>query len=127
MIACKGRVNKQYVLNDPLCFNMGPYVTIKANIGFSFFPSSSLKGLALTVEQAFGLPGNTSFVNVLVFVSPGQDVQRTEATEEGHGGEEKALIKTRDFNSYQESPKWIDSPTVSNKKTYCIFLSVVIR
>ncbi|XP_073258640.1 uncharacterized protein [Porites lutea] len=70
------------------------------------------QGLALTVEQAFGLPGNTSFVNVLVFVSPGQDVQRTEVTEEGHGGEEKALIKTRDFDSYQKSPKWIDSPTV---------------
>ena len=117
MMACNGRVNKQYALNGPRCFHMVPYYrTIKANIAFSFFPTSSLKGLALTVEQAFGLPGNTSFVNVLVFVSPGQDVQRTEATEEGHGGEEKALIKTRDFNSYQKSPKWIDSPTVSNKK-----------
>ena len=129
MIACNGRVNKQFALNGPRCFHMGPYEgTIKANIAFSFFPTSSLKGLALTVEQAFSLPGNTAFVNVLVFVSPGQDVQRTEVTEEGHGGEEKALIKTRDFNSYQKSPKWIDSPTVSNKKkTCCIFLSVVIR
>ena len=48
-------------------------------------------------------------------------MQRTEVTEEGHGGEEKALIKTRDFNSYQKSPKWIDSPTVSNKKNLLYF------
>ena len=54
-------------------------------------------------------------------MSPGQDVQRTEVTEEGHGGEEKALIKTRDFNSYQKSPKWIDSPTVSNEKKPAVF------
>ena len=48
-------------------------------------------------------------------------MQRTEVTEEGHGGEEKALIKTRDFNSYQKSPKWIDSPTVSNIKNLLYF------
>lgn len=64
------------------------------------------------VAQAFGLP-NTHFVNALVHVSPGHDVQRKEVTEEGYGGEEKALTKQHDFNSYQKSPKWIDPPIVS--------------
>lgn len=65
------------------------------------------QGLSIMVEQAFGLP-NTHFVNALLHVSPGRDVQGKEATEEGYGGEEKALVKQRDFNSYQKSPKWID-------------------
>ena len=64
------------------------------------------------VEQAFGLP-NTHFVNALVHVSPGHDVQGKEVTEEGYGEEEKALTRQRDFNSYQKSPKWIDPLTVS--------------
>ena len=64
------------------------------------------------VEQAFGLP-NTHFVNVLVHVSPGHNVRVKDITEEGYGGEEKALTKQHDFNSYQKSPKWIDPPTVS--------------
>lgn len=66
----------------------------------------------MTVEQAFGLP-NTHFVNALVYISPGHDVHGKEATEDGYGGEEKALVKQRDFNSYQKSPKWIDPPIVS--------------
>ena len=66
----------------------------------------------MKIEQAFGLP-NTLFVNALVNVSPGHDVQGKQATEEGYGGEEKALTRQRDFNSYQKSPKWIDPPTVS--------------
>ena len=65
------------------------------------------------VEQAFALVGNISFVNVLVYVSPGHDVQSLAVTEEGHGGEEKALIREHDFNSYQKSPKWTGSPVVS--------------
>ena len=64
------------------------------------------------VEQAFGLP-NTHFVNALLHVSPGHDVQDKQATEEGLGGEEKALVKQRDFNSFQKSPKWIDPFMVS--------------
>ena len=64
------------------------------------------------VEQAFGFP-NTHFVNALVHVSPGHDVQGKEVTAEGYGGEEKALTRQRDFNSYQKSPKWIDPPIVS--------------
>ena len=64
------------------------------------------------VEQAFGLP-NTHFVNALVHVSPGHNSQGKEVTEEGYGGEEKALTRRRDFNSYQKSPKWIDPPIVS--------------
>ena len=55
------------------------------------------QGLSVTVEQAHGLPNN-SFVNVFVHVS---------------SGAEKALIKHRDFNSYQKFPKWIDPPVVS--------------
>lgn len=70
------------------------------------------QGLAFMVEQAFSLVGNISFVNVLVYVSPGHDVQSLAVTEEGHGGEEKALIRERDFNSYQKSPKWTGSPVV---------------
>ena len=66
------------------------------------------------VEQAFGLP-NTHFVNALLHVSPGHDVQDKQATEEGLGGEEKALVKQRDFNSFQKSPKWIDPFMVSIK------------
>ena len=64
------------------------------------------------IEQAFGLP-NTNFVNAIVHVSPGHDVQGKRATEEGHGGEEKALARRRDFNSYQKFPRWIDPPIVS--------------
>ena len=64
------------------------------------------------VEQAFGLP-NMHFVNALLHVSPGHDVQDKQATEEGLGGEEKALVKQRDFNSFQKSPKWIDPFMVS--------------
>ena len=65
------------------------------------------------VEQAFGLVGNVPFVNVLVYVSPGHDVRTQQLTEDGYGGEEKVLVKKRDFNSYQQSPKWIDPPMVS--------------
>ena len=64
------------------------------------------------VEQAFGLP-ITHFVNALVYVSPGHDVQGKELTKEGYGGEEKAFTRQRDSNSYQKSPKWIDPPMVS--------------
>lgn len=80
------------------------------------------------VEQAFGLVGNIQFVNVLVYVSPGHDVQSQQATEQGYGGEEKALIKKRDFNSYQKSPKWTDSPIVSILQSqYAVFIVVPNR
>jgi len=69
------------------------------------------------VEQAFGLVGNIQFVNVLVYVSRGHDVQNQQETEEGYGGEEKELVKKRDFNSYQKSPKWTDSPTVCKRQS----------
>lgn len=70
------------------------------------------QGLSLMVEQAYGLTGNAQFVNVLVYVSPGSDVHHQRRDQDGYGGEEKALIQKRDFNSYQRSPKWIDPPLV---------------
>ena len=76
------------------------------------------------VEQAFGLP-NTHFVNTLLHVSPGHDVQDKQATEEGLGGEEKALVKKRDFNSFQKSPKWIDPFMVSIKYLWPFILAVM--
>lgn len=66
------------------------------------------------VEQAFGLAGNIQFVNVLVYVSARRDTQSQQISQDGYGGEEKALVKKRDFNSYQKSPKWIDPPIVSS-------------
>ena len=75
----------------------------------------------MMVEQAFGLPGNVPFVNVLVYVSPGSDIHQQQNTQDGFGGEEKALVQKRDFNSYQRAPKWIDPPIVSSKIIiYCI-------
>lgn len=74
------------------------------------------------VEQAFGFPGNVPFVNVLVYVSPGSDIHQQQNTQDGFGGEEKALVQKRDFNSYQRAPKWIDPPIVSSKIIYCIWL-----
>ena len=70
------------------------------------------------VEQAYGLTGNAQFVNVLVYVSPGSDVHHQRRDQDGYGGEEKALIQKRDFNSYQRSPKWIDPPLVSTLKLH---------
>ncbi|XP_015769135.1 PREDICTED: uncharacterized protein LOC107347559 isoform X2 [Acropora digitifera] len=70
------------------------------------------QGLSVMVEQAFGLPGNVPFVNVLVYVSPGSDIHQQQNTQDGFGGEEKALVQKRDFNSYQRAPKWIDPPII---------------
>ena len=69
----------------------------------------------MMVEQAFGLPVNVPFVNVLVYVSAGSDVRQHLSTQDGFGGEEKALVQKRDFSSYQRAPKWIDPPIVSIK------------
>ena len=64
------------------------------------------------MEQAHGLPG-ALFVNAFIHVSPGPQAREARPTDGGYGGEEKALIRHRDFDSPQKSPRWLDSPTVS--------------
>ena len=64
------------------------------------------QGIAVKVEQAFGLPA-AMFTNALVYINSGT------GTVDGLGGDKKMVTSVRSFDSQQKSPRWLDEPTVS--------------
>lgn len=75
-----------------------------------------VQGVAIKVEQAFGLP-DALFANALVYINDDHVTRQSSTTTGALPGDEKMVTSARNFDSQQKSPRWLDEPKVNESKT----------